>query len=208
MAVLGMFLAAHHRDAVAVDATGEPLDPGLEPLRLSDPVVPDVTLIVVEPLFGRAPAELVAEEHVANAGSGELTLEGRSVVLRRVPRPRNGTNIGDDADLMLSEQFDEVLARMVRVAERVQLSTRLPRSGGRVHVRHAISVRGPVPSTRQPAHRGVTAAGAPARARATPCRRLGRPARRATRRRRWPALRHCPGSCASAPHAPAMTPAV
>lgn len=70
MAVLRVLLAAHHRDAVLVHATGQPFDPGLEPLRLGDEVVPDVALLVVEARFGRTPAELVAEEHVANTGSG------------------------------------------------------------------------------------------------------------------------------------------
>lgn len=70
MAVLRVLLAAHHRDAVLVDPTGEPFDPGLEPLRRGYEVVPDVALIVVEPVLRRTAPELVAEEHVANSRSG------------------------------------------------------------------------------------------------------------------------------------------
>lgn len=84
-----------------------------------------MTLDVVEPLLGWPAAELVAEEDVANTGCGKFTFKGRSVVLRRVARPGDGTDVGNDADLMLSEQPDEVLARMIRVSDRVQLSRRL-----------------------------------------------------------------------------------
>lgn len=127
MAVLRTLLTAQHRHAIGVSAASEAFDPGLKPLRLGDEVVPNVTLVVVELRFVRTTAELIADEHVANTDSGKMTIKDRSVVLRRVSRFRNGTDVGNDGNLMLREQLDEVLARMVRVTDGVQVATRLAR---------------------------------------------------------------------------------
>lgn len=66
MAVFGVFLRAHHRDAHAGDPVEQPIESGSELDRRGDRVVSHVAFIVVEVRCVGTTAQLLTEEHISD----------------------------------------------------------------------------------------------------------------------------------------------
>ncbi len=117
VAVRRVLLAAEHRDPVAPHPGDQSIEPAQEPWRAGDQVVADVALLVVEHVLGRPPAELGAQEHVANPGCRQRSFEWRPVELRRVPGAGNRSNVCDHIDRVLSQQTDQAVDVVIGMAD-------------------------------------------------------------------------------------------
>lgn len=120
MAVRGVFFGTHDRNAHLTHASYQPAEPGQERGARCNGVVADVAFVVVERLAGRAAAELLSEEDVANPDVAETITQALPIEPRHIARSWNRANVGDGLDSKRQKQSGEVLERVVRVAHRPQ----------------------------------------------------------------------------------------
>ena len=113
-----IFLAAHQRDAVLPDSLLDPLDPAEKPRDAGECRVQDMPLVVVTVLFRRTAAEFLAQEQILPFGGDDLALQCLTVELRAVLRIRLSPHIDQHVDLMLPEQPDEMLVRVIGMPDR------------------------------------------------------------------------------------------
>ena len=114
----GVFLAAHQRDAVLSDPLLDPFDAAEKARHAGERRVEDVSLVVVTVLFRRTAPEFLAQEQILPFGGDDLALQRLAVELRAVLRIRLGPHIDQHVDLMLLEQPDEMLVRVIGMPDR------------------------------------------------------------------------------------------
>ncbi len=113
-----VFLAAHQRDAVLPDSLLDPLDPAEKSRHAGERRVQDMSLVVVTVLFRRTAAEFLAQKQVLPFGGDDLALQRLAVELRAVLRIGLSPHIDQHLDLMLLEQPDEMLIRVIGMPDR------------------------------------------------------------------------------------------
>ena len=115
-----VFLAAHQRDAVFLNALLDPLDPAEKSWNAGERRVQDMPLVVVAVGLGRTAPEFLAQEQVLPSGGDDLALQGLAVELRAVLRIGLSADIDQHVDLVLPQQPDEMLVGVVGMPDREQ----------------------------------------------------------------------------------------
>ena len=123
MTVERIALRAEQRDAPALRGRRDALEPLREPRRSREALVVDAAVDDARGIV-RARAELLADERIRDAGG----LERRAQALRAElwSKATNGvrTHVGDFGDAVRAQQLEELLERMVRVADRADVGHR------------------------------------------------------------------------------------
>lgn len=113
-----VLLAAHQRDAVLLDPLLDPLDPAEKARDAGERRVQHMPFVVVAVGLGWAATEFFTEKQVLPSGSNDLALQYLTIELRVIPRIRLRPDIDQHIDLVLAEQCDEILARVIGVPNR------------------------------------------------------------------------------------------
>ena len=113
-----VFLTAHQRDAVFEDPLLDSLDPAEKSRDAGERRVQHMPLVVVAVLFRRAAPEFLAQEQVLPFGGDDLALQRLTVELRVVLRIGLRPDIDQDVDLVLPQQSDKVLIRVIGMPDR------------------------------------------------------------------------------------------
>jgi len=119
VAVERRFLRAHERDAAACRDLFHPFEAGAKRGKPRDTLVGGHSVFIGFAL-GAARAEFLPEEKVADAARGQRRLERLAAELRVARARRHGTHVRDPLDAVFLEERDEVLERMIRVADGVE----------------------------------------------------------------------------------------
>ena len=109
----GVFLAAHHRHAICLDPFAKSFDTPFELGRLCQAIVEHTAVGIVELVSGRPPANDVSKKQVSELPRTQLVLEDFLVEVRGVAAIRAGANVHNHFNLMLLQQDQEGLQRMV-----------------------------------------------------------------------------------------------
>ena len=120
MAPGGILLGAEQGDAGRPGPGHNLVEAFLERRARGEPAVEHVALLVVELLTRRAAAEFPAERDEVDLLAGQGRAERSGVEMRHVAGPRHGTHVGHGLDAVPLQEGQEMVERLVRMADREQ----------------------------------------------------------------------------------------
>ena len=114
----GVLFAAQNGHPEPLSPVEEPVQAGLEQIRLGHPSVMNMAVRVVELLpLGTSP-QFLPEEEIPDARLSQAVSQILTVELRVVPRIGRGTHIRHYLDPVLFEKRHQIIEGVIRVADR------------------------------------------------------------------------------------------
>lgn len=115
-----VFLAAHDRHAIVLDALEQPLDADQKVGAFGDSVVEHVTGLIVKLVTRRAATQLIPHKHILQSCRNNRRLQLFAIELGRVRRIRLSPHVGQHLNPVLPQQRHKRFQLMVGMSNRVQ----------------------------------------------------------------------------------------